>query len=423
MFSSNRTGHYRRSDAALLTAGLACVTLIALASPLVACNIPVYRYALERWKADKYPFFVLHSGAQDQQAGKLLRELQEYATDIDCPSNIDVQPIDVAKDVAEVFAGNVGLLAGTLGVGDCASFYPGRIDEGIIALLNMLPTEPSAAAPLLVIRYPFQYGLSHNLYAGPLDMAVVRGFLDSPIRQELAQRLMKGQTAVWLMVDSGDKAADDQAAASLHKTFDKLHKTLKLPTLTEAPDDQLLNPDGPKLRVEFTLLRVSRNDPKEAMLIETLLHLEEGLAELTEPIVFPIFGRGIALPAFAGKGITDAHEELHSTAAFLVGPCSCQVKAQNPGLDLLMTASWGPVEGPKLPGISEFLSAAMSQAAPVAPAEKELAPAADAVETSADPPTNRATPQLLRNAGIAIAIGLLVLAAFSLLIRVRNSRS
>ena len=48
-----------------------------------------------------------------------------------------------------------------------------------------------------------------------------------------------------------------------------------------------------------------------------------------------------ALPIFLpliGAGVTA--ENIHDSAAFLVGACSCEVKEQNPGFDLLLAADW-----------------------------------------------------------------------------------
>jgi hypothetical protein len=55
-------------------------------------------------------------------------------------------------------------------------------------------------------------------------------------------------------------------------------------------------------------------------------------------MVFPLFGRGRAMPALVGAGITP--ENIKDAAAFLAGPCSCEVKRDNPGVDLLLTADW-----------------------------------------------------------------------------------
>ncbi|HVJ87615.1 MAG TPA: hypothetical protein VM452_18285, partial [Caulifigura sp.] len=54
--------------------------------------------------------------------------------------------------------------------------------------------------------------------------------------------------------------------------------------------------------------------------------------------VFPVFGRLRALLPLVGPGITP--ENIRGSARFLAGACSCQVKEQNPGFDLLMNAHW-----------------------------------------------------------------------------------
>jgi hypothetical protein len=79
------------------------------------------------------------------------------------------------------------------------------------------------------------------------------------------------------------------------------------------------------------------------MFVRMLLRSEEGLESSREPMVFPIFGRGRKLDALAGKGIST--ENVEEYCAFLSGPCSCQVKLQNPGLDLLLAAEWESVPG------------------------------------------------------------------------------
>ena len=55
-------------------------------------------------------------------------------------------------------------------------------------------------------------------------------------------------------------------------------------------------------------------------------------------MVFPVFGQARVLYALVGKGIR--HETIDRAASFLIGSCSCQVKEQNPGADLLMTVDW-----------------------------------------------------------------------------------
>src|SRR5262245_15707935 len=87
------------------------------------------------------------------------------------------------------------------------------------------------------------------------------------------------------------------------------------------------------------------------MLLATFLGMEDDLHKRQEPIVFPVFGRGIALHALVGKGITE--ENIATAAGFLVGECSCEVRRLNPGVDLLMTADWEG--GEEMPSLAHLL--------------------------------------------------------------------
>jgi hypothetical protein len=70
-----------------------------------------------------------------------------------------------------------------------------------------------------------------------------------------------------------------------------------------------------------------------------LLGSEADLGEYSnEPVIFPVFGRGRALYALIGEGINT--DNIRETVAFLVGPCGCEIKMMNPGVDLLMAANW-----------------------------------------------------------------------------------
>jgi hypothetical protein len=59
---------------------------------------------------------------------------------------------------------------------------------------------------------------------------------------------------------------------------------------------------------------------------------------LHEPALFAIYGRGRVMPPGIGKEVTA--ESLSGLLRFLGDRCSCTVKDQNPGLDLLMQWDW-----------------------------------------------------------------------------------
>ena len=124
------------------------------------------------------------------------------------------------------------------------------------------------------------------------------------------------------------------------------------------------------MRIDFPIVRLSRNDPAERTLMEILVHSEPDLTEYSgEPMAFPVYGRGRALYALVGAGITP--KNIEKACRFLIGACSCEVKALNPGVDLLIAAdwtkaiteSWIPKDDiPPLTGISSLVETASDTA-------------------------------------------------------------
>jgi len=70
-----------------------------------------------------------------------------------------------------------------------------------------------------------------------------------------------------------------------------------------------------------------------------LLNSEADLNDFdADPMVFPIFGRGIILYGIVGKGINEWN--IREAAEFITGECSCQAKLLNPGVDMLISTNW-----------------------------------------------------------------------------------
>ncbi|MBE2283489.1 MAG: hypothetical protein IAE77_08500 [Prosthecobacter sp.] len=186
----------------------------------------------------------------------------------------------------------------------------------------------------------------------------VQRLADSPARKEIADRLSNGESAVWVLLESGDAVKDAEAAKFLDERLGYLAGVMELPKLDEQDiKNGLVSLPGNGLRVAFSTLRVKRDDPAEDAFVAMLLASEEDLREFKEPMVFPIFGQGRVLYALVGKGIKV--ETVDSAAQFLIGSCSCQVKEQNPGVDLVMAVDWKQMvkdqalPGEKLPELSQ----------------------------------------------------------------------
>lgn len=283
------------------TAVIGLFAVLGFAVAVQACNVPVFRFALERWRPDPYRMTLFHRGPLADAERALIGTLEERHEKSSL--NLVVRTLDVAE-----------------------------LEEADRELFSSL-SDPKL--PSLVVNYPAHLRIATPVWSGPLDSESVARLTDSPIRKTLVDRLANGQTAVWLLLESGQAEQDDAAAMLVQEQLKKLEQVLKLPELTDSPEDKLLA--ATPLQVAFSLLRVPRNDAEQP-LIEMLLHSESDLAERSDPMVFPVFGRGRALLPLIGAGVTA--ENIHDSAAFLVGACSCEVKEQNPGFDLLLAADW-----------------------------------------------------------------------------------
>lgn len=217
----------------------------------------------------------------------------------------------------------------------------------------------TADTQTIELRHPLSMRHDDVIWSAAYSEANVKRLVNSPARKEIAERLGNGESAVWVLLESGDAAKDAAAAKFLDERLNYLAGVMELPKL-DAQDikNGLVSVPGDGLRLGFSTLHVKRDDPAENAFVAMLLASEDGLREFNEPMVFPIFGQGRVLYALVGKGI--AVETVDRAAEFLIGSCSCQVKEQNPGVDLVMAVDWKQMvkeqamPGQKLPELSQI---------------------------------------------------------------------
>jgi len=306
-----------------LAAGMLCAATVAL-----ACDIPVFRYALERWPADPYHVVVFHRSRLTAADGEVVNALRRAS---------------VAN------GGNANLIVHTVEVDQ--KMHP--------AMRALWQANESSALPHMVVTYPRSVTATTAVWSGPLSAAAAEALPDSSARREIVRRLLDGHSAVWVLVESGNAAKDNAAAKLLAEELAKMPSRLVLPAQPSAGDSGLAEATsvGPELKIAYSMLRLSRSDPAErflrAMLLKSASDLETEYAG--EPVAFPIYGRGRMLDAVVGRGI-NARNVL-ALCGFLAGPCACEIKDDNPGLDLLVSAAWdeslgGPlVEAIELPSV------------------------------------------------------------------------
>jgi hypothetical protein len=353
--------------------------VLGYGTPVGACQVPVFRYALERWRPQAYEVVVFHRGPLARTLSAVVKSIDELSP----PANLLARDVDL----------------------------DGVVDEDTQRLWKAQRAEQ---LPWIVVQAP---GADHELHAfwsGPLDSADFKPLVDSPVRRAIGRHLAAGESAVWVLVEGGNKDRDDAAFQLLEAELKKLERRIALPI----PDPGMIATDLP-LKVSFPLLRVSRSDFAENLFLRLLFFRDKTLADSTEPIAVPIFGRGRALICLSGNDINAG--QVAQVGNFLAGQCSCEVKEQNPGWDLLMAEDWDSVlrehAVPQSPTLSPFSTLstpstssgqASSERAPAPPpfvAGASL-PAAPSAAAPIPPPgvISQRRPVLIAAAGMAAVL-------------------
>lgn len=260
----------------LLILGFVLAVSITTAS---ACTIPVFRFALDRWEADPFHLVLPPSTSQDPAISDLLRPLRAN----------------------------------------------GKANLTITSAPDATTSE---------LKYSRES--DHLVWSGDLNTQTLPTLLDSPARQQILKHILAGDSVIWVIAEGGTEA--DQAEADrIEKRLQFLEQVAALPVQNPNDPDSQLGP-GPPLLLKFTTLRLDRNDPAELPLIQMLAGPNQKVDPKTTSFAAAVFGRGRVLGAWPLTDLDDA--SLEDACMFLVGRCSCRVKNENPGWDLLMNVDW-----------------------------------------------------------------------------------
>ncbi|MCX6853371.1 MAG: hypothetical protein NTV80_00535 [Verrucomicrobia bacterium] len=123
------------------------IATVSLHAVSCACTIPVFRYALDRWEADKFHLVLPASAASDAALTDALRPLRANGK-----ANLE---ITTAKDAA----------------------------EGAVLYSSRESDQP--------------------VWKGTLDKAALEAILDSSGRQKILQQILAGDSAVWVIAEDG----------------------------------------------------------------------------------------------------------------------------------------------------------------------------------------------------------------------------
>lgn len=310
--------HFSKSfNTALAT--LVTMSLLALASAAQACSVPVFRYALEQWRPDQFDVVVFHEGSLTDAQKTLVAKIEP--TDYDAPytANARVKLVDLSA-------------------------------EPPAELVELWERQETQTLPWMLVKSPAKFGEPLTLLAKEFSEENVAELLNSPLRKTITDRLLKSDSVVWVLLKCGDEAQDAAAEEILAGELKRLSGELKLPEIDPKDiADGFLSVDPDELKLKFSMVDVSRDDPHEQAFVQMLLTAEPDLRDpefRNQPMALPIFGRGRILYAVIGKGINA--ENIEDASRFLTGACQCTVKAQNPGVDMLTTVDWDSLIVPTL---------------------------------------------------------------------------
>jgi hypothetical protein len=301
--------------------------LCAKAAP---CSVPVFRYALERWAPSIYDLWIFHQGALTNEQIAMADELDRLVANAGAPANVTVQWVDIQGAMSP----------------DATKVWREQ--------------QPATFPHATLVFAP--HGNARGVaYQGPADLASLRQLIVSPLRQEIVRRLLDGDSAVWLLIESGDAAKDSAALTCLTTTLATMADSLQLPAAEATAGDVRLAESTTPLHIKFPVVRVARSAPEEQGFIQLLTSTFTPNPPTDQPVAIAVSGQGRALAKLSGDEIDPGY--ISAWCDFIAGPCSCQVKAELPGSDLLIAADWTKlrdgrrVEDPVVPSLAAIADA------------------------------------------------------------------
>jgi hypothetical protein len=275
-------------------------------SRLIACNIPVFRYALERWNPDSTKVLIFYDGSLQNDDEALVARFEMETTSRGGTTNAEVIRVDIS----------------------------GAMGERERSCWNIIQKDTKVKFPYVAVQFSLSNNRVVTPWHGPLSESSLLLLRESPARSELAKRFLTGHSVVWLLVKSNDDAKNRIAKEMLEAELRILEKKIKLPDGIGLPGSELYS-EVPLL-VKFSVLELDPKDPKEQLLVKLFQGFES--TQMDEPLLVPVFGKGRALEVLPASQV-DA-PLIGDLTMFLCGACSCQVKERNPGFDLWMSVDW-----------------------------------------------------------------------------------
>jgi len=196
--------------------------------------------------------------------------------------------------------------------------------------------------PAAVVHYPNHFKEDPPAMVIPFSRDAMAGLLQSPARKQIAEHIVAGESVVFALLTSPDPTANTKARVTAEKNLARLAEHLELPQLTEDDFAQHIDETVPiELKLSFKLVTIDPADEAEAKTVKLLTSYDPSIKLADGPQLFAFFGRGRVIGPIPHTHIDE--RTLYDVCSYLVGACSCQVKADNPGWDMLLSVDWDQV--------------------------------------------------------------------------------
>lgn len=334
-----------------LSAGALLLGLVLVPHRARGCDAPVFRYVLEQWPAEPCRLIVFHRGPMDAPEGELAKTLVGRCGNPKAPLNVAVTWVDV-DHLDDRLLPELGKPWRDKPLPWAVLLYPGShvkmspTPPGRPPLTNGGPLsgiDPMApgGAPVPSLRQPIAW-------AGPANAGELDRVLESPVRREIARRLMSAASVVWLFIGSGDFRRDGPVLDRLTDQLSRMEKKLSLPGEPPAGASNAgggLRSELPQ-RIGFPVVSVRRDDPAEGAFLAMLENAMSPPLPAGEPQVFVFFGKGRVMEGVAAMQMSQ--QRVKDVCEFMAQYCSCVAKdkLQRMSFQVPLAADWRQIEHP-----------------------------------------------------------------------------
>lgn len=288
-----------------------------MAVRLFACDTPVFRYAMERWESSPYEIKIVHKRDLNSAELDLIKQLKSNSIKAGQSANLLTETINLTR-------------------------------------FSSRPKMVSAPASEVEIQisYPLDSNIEKIFWQTELNDKNVNDILNSETRELIGTHLTNGSPIVWLFIEGKDSKDTATKLKILTDSLKELEQWWIIPRLRGVNN---------KPKILLSPIVTTKPD-KNNFLQRLLLSIDEKMFNSSEPVAFPFYGQGRALSALTGDNIN--HQKIKEQCDFIMGKCSCIVKEQNPGVDVLFNTDWTRNLGetwiedepmPKIGGFSSFI--------------------------------------------------------------------